>query len=187
VESLENVTAHVTNLVEYSASCSLLGLPCDVFAVREMLPTEPIAFLPRYGGMPLVTEVRAFVAGGEVLCTHPYWPPDSILQGLYVNADKIDPRRDGLDTAIALASAIPMDEIKAVWELLTRAAGAFYEAGVRDGTAQRVWSVDILQTADPARPWVITDCALGDLSFHWPGCTAVRVKPTPEGGVAAPT
>lgn len=81
----EHAARHVGALVGFSHEVDFLGLPHDVFVVREMLKTEPILPLPRYGGMPLTGEIRAFVGGGEVLCLHAYWPAESIRQGLGIN------------------------------------------------------------------------------------------------------
>jgi len=62
---------HVGALVMASASAGAFGVPMGVWVVREMLPVSPICAMSRYGRMPLVREIRAFVRGGGVECLHP--------------------------------------------------------------------------------------------------------------------
>ena len=77
----ENMRQHVRNLVEWSETVDILGLPCDVWAVREMLPVDPLATLGLYHGMPLVQEYRGFVKDGKTICVHPYWPEGALRAG----------------------------------------------------------------------------------------------------------
>lgn len=152
VTDLTRLDRHVAGLVEWSECVDFLGLPWNVWAVREMLPTEPVTTLPRYGDMPLVREVRAFIKDGRVVCTHPYWPAGAVREGLR--------GADGayIDDLVREVCCVPKYLVG--WAgLLDRVADAF--AG--DGA----WSVDVLDTA---RGWYVTDMAPAESSWHWPGC-----------------
>jgi len=162
----EDIGQHVFNLVEFSALCDFIGLPTNVWAVREMLPVEPVAVLPMYRDMPLVSEIRCFVEGGKVLCHHGYWPPGAIAEGLASDYrdDQLLPdegEHPAAEQAARLAlAAWPTDlQLTAALSLAQRVADVF--AG--DGA----WSVDLLATRNG---WHITDMADAGRSFHWPGC-----------------
>ena len=68
----EQIMKSVPALIEFSALADMMGLRTNVWAIREYLPVEPVAVLPRYGDMPLVPEMRCFINKGEILCTHFY-------------------------------------------------------------------------------------------------------------------
>jgi hypothetical protein len=150
---------HVAALVEWSEVVDFMGLPWDVWAVREMLPVTPVAVLPNYGDMPLVREVRAFVRDGRVLCSHDYWPLDAIRDGLPPG-----PRGDFLEAdrlfALSSTTADEREEAHAVARCVARAFDG-------DGA----WSVDLLPTANG---WHVTDMAPAADSFHWPGCPVAK-------------
>lgn len=181
VESANNLIQHIGNLVEWSHIVDFMGLDHDVWVVRELLPTEPIAILPAYGDFPLVREVRGFIRNGNIICIHPYWPEKAVREGFgmryeeeydsFGNDEKEEDFKPGwkngrhpipgdLDEIIRAASIIPSPI--APWEqLLKRVAGAF--AG--DGA----WSVDVLETTNGL---YVTDMAEAHRSFHWEGCEA---------------
>lgn len=165
VPDAESVTSHVCELVVMSEIYGSFGeLPWRYWAVREMLPTDAIATLPAYGGFPLVREVRAFVEGGKILCRHPYWPGDSVREGFGIrgNRESRYPIPNHLEQIVAMADTLPMapHDVAEIDDLLTRAAKAFVELG-------GVWSVDVLKTK---RGWFLTDAAVAQRSFHYPGC-----------------
>lgn len=143
---------HVTALVEFSQMVDIIALPHDVWVAREFLQTRPVAYLPRYGDMPLVREYRGFVRDGKVVCVHPYWPVESIMDGLDAAVRTADRRADFEEF---VGRAAPAE----VFNLLYRVAQLF--AG--DGA----WSVDVLETA---LGWYVTDMATAGQSFHWAGC-----------------
>lgn len=156
----DSVGDHVRSFVEWSAMVDFLGLPTDVWAVREMLPVSPIVYLKRYGGMPLVSEVRCFIDGGEVTCVHPYWPMDAIREGF--SDDQVSAGLSA-DHCYKLAVAgcfsdggLPLPDVMR----LARDVACLFEG---DGS----WSVDILRTD---RGFFVTDMADASMSFHWPGC-----------------
>lgn len=147
VAKRKDLVQHVYNLVEWSHCVDLMGLPHDVWAVREMLLTSPIGVCERYGGMPVCREFRFFVDGGNVLCGHFYWPLDSLNEGGFA-ADVAEGWYDEF-------CRLPDD-----YDLNTLAS----KAGAAVGGS---WSIDILETK---RGWMIIDMALAAVSWHWPGC-----------------
>lgn len=143
LDAPESIPSHVIEIVEFSECASLVGLACDIWVVRELLPTKPLGICPEYGNMPLCRELRFFVAKGEVQCWHHYWPLESVKQGgadvsLY---DELT-STDGYEEAFSLAHKV------------AKAIGG-------------AWSVDVLETE---RGWYVTDMAEADKSFHWEGC-----------------
>jgi hypothetical protein len=150
VSSRDCFPSHVVALVEFSEMADFLGLPYADWAVREMLPTTPIATLPEYGHMPLVREMRGFITDGKILCRHGYWPPGAIKKGWRKPPEN-------LDSIIADSEVSCAEYTDHVEPLLRRVAEAFTGA----------WSVDVLETK---RGWCVTDCAEAHRSFHWPSC-----------------
>lgn len=159
---------HVAALVEWSEMVDFLGLPWNVWVVREMLPVDPVAVLPAYGDMPLVKEVRCFVRGGEVICCHPYWPQLAVADGFGMPRDRTDGRVKGAGDSTRLADAVarstPNADDKEQWmPLAERVAVAFADDGA--------WSVDLLATR---KGWAVTDMAEAGRSFHWDGCPKAK-------------
>lgn len=156
--SKDTLPNHVAALVRWSHEVDFLGLPTNVWVVRELLPVEPVATLPRYGGMPLVREYRTFVRGGRVVCIHPYWPVGAIRDGLGdVPGTTPDDRQ--IAALFAFNRLYPTGPEQAAAELAERVAAAFADGGA--------WSVDLLATK---RGWFVTDMAEAARSFHWDGC-----------------
>lgn len=144
---------HVYHLVEWSCMVDFLGLPTNVWCVRELLPVTPIAVLPRYRDMPLVIEYRAFIEAGQVACHHLYWPEDSIRKGC--NKEDVDQVLSNYRKTIKDPLWIDPEALA----LVQRVAQIFSGDGA--------WSVDLLLTQ---RGWFVTDMAEAKRSFHWEGC-----------------
>lgn len=136
---------HVIGIVEYGEMATLMGLPCDWWAVREMLPTLPITTCPAYGNMPVCREFRVFVDDGSARCWHPYWPMDALERGGAAEA------KESFD---ALCSCADLETVLSLARRAGEAAGGS-------------WSVDMIETS---RGWFVTDMAEAEKSFHWPGC-----------------
>lgn len=152
--SAEVIPQHVVNIVEFSECVHLVGLPCDVWAVREFLPTKPLGVCPRYGNMPLCREFRFFVADGEVQCWHPYWPLKALERG-------------GADASLyEPLSSFSRDEYLAMFELVVKVTKVIKGA----------WSVDVLETE---RGWYVTDMAEAHKSYHEEGCDALATLNAP--------
>lgn len=158
VESLDKIEGHAVALIDFSECAGIFGLPWDVWCVREMLPTKPALTLEAYDGMPLCREYRCFVADGRVICSHPYWPKQSILEGIVIPDNMAGKPLRHLFYATDKAYkqlAEPAPE-----EVLVLAS----KAGVAVGGD---WSVDVLETE---AGWYVTDMATAGDSFHWEGC-----------------
>lgn len=166
VPDAENVGRNIVSLVEWSHLADIMGLPHDVWAVRDMLETEPLFRCGRYNGFPVTREYRMFIRGGrdgprgrsglpfydEIEHFQPYWPPDAVEQG--------GPDRDDWRDLLASAARITDDEATGVANLAYRAWQA-----VGGG----YWSIDMLQ--DRHGKWWVTDMALGERSFRYePEC-----------------
>lgn len=166
VTDLDKISKHIGSLVEFSHIADFFGLDHEVWAVREYLPVDPIDYLPSYEGMPLVVEARAFARHGGIVCAHPYWPRDAILDGY---------RRDTTTSpewknSIADRGAADPETLDGWKPIADHAARAF--ADEPEG-----FSIDLLKTR---RGWYVTDMALADRSFHWPGCPhSTTPKPHP--------
>lgn len=148
VSDIARLKTHVHRLAEFSEMSDFVGLPICVWAVRKMLPTQPIAVLPKYGNMPLVPEIRCFIKSGKVMCAHPYWPPDSIKQGGC--SDK---------SVIRLAQDIVKQN---GWQPVANAVAKAF-------SNLTAFSVDLLPVQSD---WYVTDMATAKSSWHWPDCKA---------------
>jgi len=148
VSGPNDVLSHVVNLIEFSEMASLIGMPLEIWAVREMLQTIPFGTCKRYHNMPICREFRFFVDDGEIQCWHPYWPLDSLLkQGRAEFPNRIFDYGE----FCALENETPLREIAIA-------------AGKAVGGA---WSVDLLETENG---WFLIDMAEAHKSWHWPEC-----------------
>jgi len=154
VPNREALANHIASLVEWSHMVDFFGLPHDVWCAREMLPVSPVVTLPMYGDMPLVTEVRVFVQGGRIACSHDYWPLGAIKEGLprTIDAHKIAKQ-------LSNAAATSVEQRLAAHEIARKVAAVFADDGA--------WSVDLLLTD---RGWYVTDMATAGESYHEPSC-----------------
>lgn len=148
----EDVAQHVYEIAEFSEIASLgVDLSWRRWAVREMLPTIPHGICRAYGNMPICREFRFFVTDGKMDCYHPYWPEAALSDGDPMWFDGTSPLIDEFN---AIRSVHVFDELH---DLATRAGAAVGGS----------WSVDILETRNG---WMVTDMAVAEDSFHWPGC-----------------
>ncbi len=137
--------SHVYGLVEHSL---MADIPCDFFAIRRLIPTEPICTAFR-GDMPIAKECRVFVKNGQVVCHHPYWPDEAFknVSGKSVTRKQIDELQNFSDNEV--------DEITGIATLISRHIPGW-------------WSVDFLKDKDGN--WWCIDMAIGQLSYHWDDC-----------------
>lgn len=144
VAEVGTLASHVYRLVEHSALADIMGLPTEVWAVREFLSTVP-AF-HAFEGLPITRERRYFVRDGAVEDHGAYWPADAVEHTADV-ADWL-----GRLAAINDEPASEVAELSALSAKVGRVLPGY-------------WSVDWLHTTD--RGWVCTDMAEGDRSWHW--------------------
>lgn len=159
----EAVEQHVFELVEFSEMADFIGLDTRVWAIRELLPTEPVCVLPAYGDFPLVPEVRCFIQGGSIICAHPYWPEKAIRMGFPGEATLADGEFNVVPANFdeIVAKCHDVGDGWFVW------ASHVAEAFKDDDSFDDGFSVDLLPTK---RGWFVTDMALASRSFHWEGC-----------------
>jgi hypothetical protein len=145
----EGLTSHVLALIEFSEIADMCGSPWNVWAVRELLPTKPVAVV--YRGMPLCREFRCFVRDHKLLCLHSYWPERAVMDGF---PGEVPVDFASIYRAVTDLTDSEREEVECLASAAGRAVGG-------------EWSVDLLDTRDG---WMITDMATANRSWHWPGC-----------------
>lgn len=152
------IRQHIYNLVEWSECVSFIGLPYDIWVVRELLPTKPV--FTAFHNMPICREFRCFIKDAEIQCIHPYWPKDVLKEqgwrGSAVTPPKWEEKYEKL-------LSLTFSEKKDI-EILASTVGS-----VVGGE----WSIDILDTE---RGWYVTDMAVADQSWHWPFCEFAKER-----------
>ena len=148
------VLKHVAALSEFSMMATMMGLPFNVWVVREFLPVQPLAYIPNYGNMPLIHEMRYFVKNGEVACCHPYWPKKAIAQGF-----------QGTNGIARVSELVEKSDSFPLKDQADRAAKIVAEAFKNVGDGE--WSVDILAADGEV---FVTDMAMAKQSYHTGGC-----------------
>jgi len=143
VNKPEDVHSHIANLVEWSHLVDLFGLPTKTWAVRELLPTQPV--FTAFRGMPITKERRYFVRDGQVLGYHPYFPPETID----------NPSRPDWESLLEQLNKQTPEEVAELTDLSERVSRAVSGA----------WSVDWLHVPD--RGWVCIDMAWAEESYCW--------------------
>ena len=148
VKSPDDLLKHIHNLIIWSDSITFWGFPCDVWSVRKYIPMKSICKLFS-GEMPIGKERRFFIKDKEILCHHNHWPPFllegkcSILEWEILNRElQITESEENILKKIAGCIALSFDEF---------------------------WSLDFSLGADGK--WYAIDMALGECSFHCPGCS----------------
>lgn len=146
VPDVLSLRQRVFELVEQSALLDFLGLPTTTWVVRELLDLD-VRFRA-FRGTPIATERRFFVRDGKWLCSHFYWPEDSIRK----------PSTTRWRTLLReMERTSELDEPLLVpWAV---------RAGLALGGA---WSVDFARLRSGS--WVLIDMAEMDRSFHATPC-----------------
>lgn len=143
---------HVANLVEWSACVDMMGLPTQVWAVRQFLPLATTFTAPGFGDFPVNRERRYFIEGGRVRCHHPYWPESAVADGRPVETN--------WRARLAALNEEPDDEVALLTTLSEQVAREFVGLGA--------WSLD--WAVDTHGTWYAIDMAPAEISYHWPGC-----------------
>lgn len=167
----DTMAGHVAELVEWSECVDMIGLPYDVWAVREML-RPLVAFKAFSGNMPISRERRYFVQDGSVLGHIPYWPEDAIGEWMdhlaehnaaVKQMEKMDlgSKRGFIEPVenwqikLKKLNEETAEEIPILTDLSYEVAQHFEGA----------WSVDWLY--DVRGEWYCTDMALAHCSWGW--------------------
>jgi hypothetical protein len=103
--------------------------------------------------MPVAAERRFFVAGGRVVCHHPYWP-EGVFEDDGAGEASTHPQWRSL---LAETNAVTESELPLLMPMVERVAQVFHN-----------WSVDFARGKDGT--WYAIDMALARMSWHWPGC-----------------
>lgn len=156
----DTLAQHVFNLVEWSHTVDMWGLPHDVWAVREMIPNVPLFYCHAYGGMPVVPEWRLFVRDAEVTHVQPYWPLGALEQGQ-------PSARNWREIMAAIYDKLPPTAASEMLGPLARQAVAACGGGY--------WSVDFLWAATGSQRWWLTDMAAGELSYRYDPATGAEL------------
>ncbi|HDY86538.1 MAG TPA: hypothetical protein ENH82_00300 [bacterium] len=138
----QRIRYQVDRIILFSCLVDMIGLPADVWAVREFLPLE-YAF-KAFDEMPIAREFRFFIEGGRITHEQPYWPPDTIK----------DPDTDDWEYKLAEISLLDdKDALSLAYEVADR---------FKDDEG---FSVDVCKTINGE--WYITDMALAEYSYKW--------------------
>ncbi len=163
VESPDDLPRRIGALVEWSEMVQIMGLPWNVWVIREMIQPE-IAF-KAFRDLPISKERRYFIEDGKVLGHMPYWPEGAIADW----AEPIDPFAAEGEPPLPKKESIPEnwrelladlnhedgEEIALLTDLSYDVAQHF------DGA----WSVDWLW--DVRGDWYCIDMAVAHMSWGW--------------------
>lgn len=154
---------HILETIEFNEMAGMLGLNYKAIVIREFLELD-WRFKFSYGEMPVAKERRYFIKDGAVLCHHPYWIKEAILN---------DHKNDGTRSLLGyFPHMLPNTWEKMLEEINTETSEeitllssyALKVAKVFDG----YWSVDFACKRDGE--WVLIDMALGRASYHVKNC-----------------
>lgn len=136
----------VFGIVEYSA-IAMPSMPTNVWVIREFLSLD-VHFNAFHGHMPIATERRYFIEGGNVICSHPYWPAEAFERTNFKSEHWAS--QLAVMNAIRVPPSVVTDSEK-ISEHFT-------------GT----WSLDWARHRDGS--WYAIDMAPAEISYHWPNC-----------------
>lgn len=156
----ETIARHVVALAEWSECASILGLPADVWVIREY--HAPAAAFFAFEGLPIAPEVRFFIEAGRLVHRRFYWPDEAIR----------NPSREDWPALLEACRKLARHHGEPLLPLVRTVANAFRDEGA--------WSLDFMYTFDG---WLAIDMAAAALSW---GCPASlkpveRVREDPDG------
>ena len=156
VPSEDVLFSHIIRVLEWHHLAQVIPIPARALVFREFLELD-WAFRA-FKGLPVARERRYFIKDGEVLCHHPYWPEEAIRECEW-SVDKPNWRE-----LLAELNRETPEEV----ELLT--GYSLRVAEVMDG----FWSIDYARARDGT--WYLIDMAVGEISWHPPGCPYARLS-----------
>lgn len=144
IEQEKVIGRNIFNIIEYSAMM-MPPLPLNTWAIREFLDLD-VHFTAFWGEMPIATEFRYFIEGGEIICYHPYWPEEAFKHE-FTSAWK-----EKLEYINSLRPPAAVDALSK------------YISELFDGA----WSLDWARCKNG--DWYAIDMAPAGVSYHWPSC-----------------
>ncbi|MCK4601043.1 MAG: hypothetical protein KAU28_01160 [Phycisphaerae bacterium] len=147
LNDFSDLPGHVRALVEWSLLVDMLGLPTNVWVVREFLPLK-FAF-HAFRGLPISVERRYFVRDGRVECHHPYWPVGALRE-----AHHRIPLPADWQAQLRQVNQESAEEVAYLSEQSARVAAKL----------PGYWSLDWAQTV--GGEWYAIDMARGENSWH---------------------
>ena len=163
IANSEVIPQHIYSLVEWSEMVDMMGLPYNVWVVREFLKGD-VAFTA-FAGMPVAREFRVITKDGAVGHIQPYWPGESLEDAVE------DP-----DWMTKLEEHYRLDD--ATQTLLGELSAEIARAIGDD------WSMDWFYVPAENR-WYLTDMAPAEQSYQWEGRPNGKpVAPTPRQSIA---
>jgi len=144
---------HIRALVDATLGCDVIGRPVRAFFFRRYIYMNS-KYTAFWGSMPVNPERRYFIEDGKVLCHHPYWIEEAII-----NPSSKDWRR--LSREMNKESPEEIALLTSYAEQVSQKVPGF-------------WSVDFCQEYEGA--WVLIDMADGEDSWHPKGCPNNRTK-----------
>lgn len=149
VKNREKLERNMAGVIEENAMAGILGLPYKALVFRQYIPMHS-KFKAFYGMMPVSSERRYFVKDGEIVCRHPYWPPEAIEKTF--------------DAPRGWKHLLAQMNKQSAPERATLGVHARDIAEVMDGA----WSVDFCKSFQGR--WYFIDMAVAEDSWHWPEC-----------------
>lgn len=189
VRNEEELNQHISEVIFFNETCSLLGLPYTCLVIREWLDLE--YKITAFEETKIAKELRFFIRDGKVLCHHYYWPKEAIEQSYRHNqrAENVDllendeevsfeKLMENKEKALTLPKDIEskwlktkeetLEEVELVKPKVRKIAKKFNNL-----KGSSFWSVDFAKTE--AGDWYLIDMAEGEKSWH-PQCDAVEDK-----------
>ncbi len=149
VPTRADLIGHLVQLVEWHECADLFGIRWKALVFRELLELD--STFTAFNGMPVARERRCFVMDGDVICSHPYWPEESIVP------DRHAPLPGDWKDRLARLNEEKPDEV----EIL-------HEASLFGEVVHGYWSVDF--ACDVNGVWWMIDAARGEISWHPGDC-----------------
>lgn len=147
----EELRPHLQKVLESNIRWEMLGIKPQAVALRELITLET-HFNAFTGNMPISRERRYFVKDGQVLCHHPYWPETAFNRH---PARMVNECSDWQDRLADMNDETNENILTMYSEDVSMAVDGY-------------WSIDFAKSKDGK--WYLLDMALGENSYHWPGC-----------------
>lgn len=147
VKDMDSVEHHMLMLIQFSEMADMMGLPWDVWVVREFLSLRHFGTMPEFLNMPLAPEWRLFVEDAKITHIQPYWPVRALVQG-----------------------GVPLNRARELF-MMQRKLGCplgLYKLSLKAAAAcgqNLSWSVDWCETEKGE--WILTDMAEAASSFKY--------------------